>query len=107
MLLAARELPPGSDVVDLYVALGKRDSTRVAFELAREARRAGLQAQIELAGRSLKGQLKHADRIHARWVAIVGANGDAMLKDMESGEQQDTPLQEIIPTITRRDRLQG
>jgi hypothetical protein len=31
----------------------------------------------------------------------------ATLKDMESGEQRDTPLADIIPTITRRDRLQG
>jgi histidyl-tRNA synthetase len=107
MLLAARDLRPASDVVDLYVALAQRDSTRVGFELAREARRAGLQAQLELAGRSLKGQLKHADRIGARYVAIVGENGLATLKDMESGEQRDTPVQDIIPTITRRDHLQG
>ena len=48
------------------------------------------QAQLELAGRSLKGQLKHADRIGARYVAIVGDTSVATLKDMESGEQHDT-----------------
>ena len=47
----------------------------VAFALAHEARRARLHAQLELAGRSLKGQLKHADRIGARYVAIVGDDG--------------------------------
>ena len=91
MLLAARELRPAADAVDLYVALAKRDSKPGGFELAREARRAGLQAQVELAGRSLKGQLKHADRIRARFVAIVD-NGHVALKDMESGEQRDTEL---------------
>ena len=104
MLLAARELRPAAEAVDLYVALAKRDSKRVGFELAREARRAGLQAQVELAGRSLKGQLKHADRIHARWVAIVGENGVVTLKDMESGEQRDTELRNVIPTILRGHR---
>jgi histidyl-tRNA synthetase len=104
MLLAARDLRAGTELVDLFVALAKRDGTRAAFELAREARRAGLQAQLELAGRSLKGQLKHADRIHARWVAIVGANGGATLKDMESGEQRDTELRDVIPTILRGHR---
>jgi len=101
MLLAASDLAAPADLVDLFVALAKPDGNRTAFELAREARRAGLQAQLELAGRSLKGQLKHADRIHARWVAIVGENGVVTLKDMESGDQHDAPVQNVIPTILR------
>jgi histidyl-tRNA synthetase len=105
MLLAARELPPAPELVDLFVALAKRDGSRTAFELALEARRAGLQAQLELAGRSLKGQLKHADRIGARYVAIIGDNGVATLKDMESGEQHDTGVQDVIPEILRAERM--
>jgi histidyl-tRNA synthetase len=101
MLLAARDVAAPAELVDLFVALAKPDGNRTAFELAREARRAGLQAQLELAGRSLKGQLKHADRIHARWVAIVGENGVVTLKDMESGDQHDAPVQNVIPTILR------
>jgi histidyl-tRNA synthetase len=101
MLLAAHDVAAPAELVDLFVALAKPDGRRTAFELARQARRAGLQAQLELAGRSLKGQLKHADRIHARWVAIVGENGMASLKDMESGEQRDAPVQSVIPTILR------
>ncbi|HKO29071.1 MAG TPA: histidine--tRNA ligase [Solirubrobacteraceae bacterium] len=101
MLLAAGDLAGPADFVDLFVALAKPDGNRTAFELAREARRAGLQAQLELAGRSLKGQLKHADRIHARWVAIVGENGVVTLKDMESGDQHDALVHNVIPTILR------
>ena len=105
MLLAARELPQAPELVDLYVALAKRDGARTAFELSVEARRAGLQAQLELAGRSLKGQLKHADRIGARYVAIVGDNGVATLRDMESGEQHDTGVGDVIPEILRAGRV--
>ncbi len=101
MLLAAGDVVAPAELVDLFVALAKPDGTRTAFELAREARRAGLQAQLELAGRSLKGQLRHADRIHARWVAIVGENGVVKLKDMESGDEHDAPVQNVIPTILR------
>ncbi|HET6871160.1 MAG TPA: histidine--tRNA ligase [Solirubrobacteraceae bacterium] len=101
MLLAANDLAAPAHLVDLFVALANPDGNRTAFELAREARRAGLQAQLELAGRSLKGQLKHADRIHARWVAIVGENGVVTLKDMESGDQHEAPVQNVIPTILR------
>ena len=105
MLLSARELPPASELVDLFVALAQRDGARTAFDLALEARRAGLQAQLELAGRSLKGQLKHADRIGARYVAIIGDNGVATLRDMESGEQHDTGVGDVIPEILRGGRL--
>jgi histidyl-tRNA synthetase len=106
MLLAARDLAPRAELVDLFVALGQRDATRAGFELAREARRAGLQAQLELAGRSLKGQLKHADRIGARFVAIVGnGNAEVSLKDMESGEQRELGAAEVIPAILRGGRL--
>jgi histidyl-tRNA synthetase len=101
MLLAADQLAAPAALVDLFVARATPGGTRTAFDLAREARRAGLQAQLELAGRSLKGQLKHADRIHARWVAIVGENGVVTLKDMESGDQREAPVKNVIPTILR------
>ena len=42
-----------------------------AFQLSMDARRAGMTAQMELAGRSLKGQRKQADRVGARWLAVL------------------------------------
>ena len=99
MLLASREITAGTELVDLFVALARPEAARAGFELAREARRAGLQAQLELARRSLKGQLRHADRIGARYVAIIGDNGTATLKNMESGDEEDTELAKVIPAI--------
>ena len=104
MLLAAGEQPVQSELVDLFIALPGRDGVRTAFRLAREARRAGLAAQMELAGRSLRGQLRHADRIGARYLAIIGPQGTT-LKNMESGEQRDMPPHDVIPTILRGHRL--
>ena len=107
MLLAAREPPQAPDLVDLFVAFAS-DATEASergFELARNARRAGLQAQLELAGRSLKGQLRHGDRIGARYVAIIGDNGLARLKNMESGDEHDTDLGDVIPEILRSGTL--
>ena len=105
MLLASGDIQPAAELVDLFVALAKRDGARTAFELALEARRAGLQAQLELTGRSLKGQLRHADRIGARYVAIIGDNGVATLKDMQSGEEHDTGVGDVIPEILRAGRM--
>jgi histidyl-tRNA synthetase len=104
MLLAAGELPTAPEPVDLYVALAKPDCGPIAFELSREARRAGLSAQLELAGRSLKGQLRHGDRIGARYVAVVN-HGSVSLKEMESGEQRELSTDNVIPTILRGSRL--
>jgi len=88
ILLAADPQAVGEPVVDLFVAYDPvRPPYRAAgFQIAHEARRAGLAAQLELAGRSLKGQLKQADRIGARYVAILGEEG-ATVKEMASGEQ--------------------
>jgi histidyl-tRNA synthetase len=87
ILLAAEGLRGSVPVVDLFVASAKDNGREIAFALASEARRAGLAVQQELAGRSLKGQLKQADRLGARYVAILGDEGIS-LKDMESGEQE-------------------
>jgi len=103
MLIAAGELPVAPELVDLFVAVATPAGARVAFGLANDARRAGLQAQLELAGRSLKGQLRHAARLGARYVAIVGT--EVSLKNMETGVQQELPLAAAIPTILRGSRL--
>ena len=60
MLLAAAQQPDAPPDVDLYVALAKPQYAREGMRIATEVRQAGLNAQVELAGRSLKGQLKHA-----------------------------------------------
>ena len=62
--------PSAPAPVDLFVAYdGAARAPRLRAH--REARRARLNAQMELAGRSLKGQLKQADRLGARYVAIA------------------------------------
>ena len=105
MLLCAGDLPVAPELVDLYVARATPGAGARAFELAREARRAGLSAQLELAGRSLKGQLKQADRISARYVAIIGDEMHVGLKDMESGTQQELDGAAVIPSILRGSHL--
>jgi len=87
MLLASPPPPVAPPPVDLYVAYAKPEYREAAFRLAADARRAGHAARLELGGRSLKGQLKQADRIGARYVAILGEEGTS-LKDMQTGEQK-------------------
>ncbi len=105
ILLAAPQPPIAPPKVDLFVATRAPDAGRAAFDLASEARRAGLNAQLELTARSLKGQLKQADRVGARYVALVGSEAQVSLKDMESGQQTEHERGAVIPAILRGSRL--
>jgi histidyl-tRNA synthetase len=96
ILLAAGERRAPKPVTDLYVA--HEDRAVQAFALANEARAAGLAVQQELGGRSLKGQIRQADRAGARYVAIVGADG-VQLRDMDSGEQE--PVESSAAAVSR------
>jgi histidyl-tRNA synthetase len=78
-----------------------RDIRRLAFELLCEARSAGLTAQMELGGRSLKGQLGYANALGARFVAIVAGGGDAALKDMQGGSQEQLATDAVVHAVLR------
>jgi histidyl-tRNA synthetase len=73
MLMAAAEPPASPQRLDLFVA--HEGARGEAFAVLTGALRAGLAAQMEVAGRSLKGQLKHAERLGARNVAVVTPDG--------------------------------
>jgi histidyl-tRNA synthetase len=84
---------------DAFLAVADPGQRRRALALANELRHAGLSAEVDLAGRGLKGQLKHADRIGARRVLILEADGTAQLRDMESGEQRPLDPADLIEAI--------
>jgi len=89
ILLAGAKGPAmaGPDVV-VATATGARDAVARALRLARELRAAGLAAELAEPGRALRRQLRRADRVGARAVAIVG--DDLQLKMLDSGAQ--TPV---------------
>lgn len=97
--------PPllGAQPVDLYVGVedsGSRDLRGAAFEILSEARSAGLTAQMEMAGRSLKGQLKQANRLGVRYAAIVGAE-QTVLKDMHDGGEESLDADKVVHAALR------
>jgi histidyl-tRNA synthetase len=87
ILLALDEEVPAAGR-DAFIAIADEAQRQRAMTLATELRHAGLSAEVDLAGRGLKGQLKHANRIGARRVLILEADGSAQVRDMETGEQR-------------------
>ena len=82
----------------------RRPAARAAFGLLHEARGAGLTAQMELAGRSLKNQLGHAERLGARYVAILDGTagaGESVLKDTQARTQETIPTATVVHAVLR------
>ncbi len=106
ILLAGSPPPAGGHALDLYVGFadeGDPSSLPVkaaAFVVLSEARSAGLRVVMELAGRSLKGQLGQADRLGARYVALVGQTETA-LKDMQTGSQETLETDKVVHAALR------
>jgi histidyl-tRNA synthetase len=97
ILLAAGEEEAAEDS-RVYVALAKPDAAREGFRLARRLRQEGFRVEMEQAGRSLRGQLRQADRMGARSTVIVGDGID--VKDMESGAQRHaTDAEEALALV--------
>jgi histidyl-tRNA synthetase len=100
ILLAGEGQHVAAPPVDVFFALDGARSRRAAFAMLEDARSAGLHAQMELAGRSLKGQLGHADALGARYVAIV-EDAETVLKDMQDGSQQRIATNTVVHAILR------
>jgi histidyl-tRNA synthetase len=102
ILLAGDPQHTVSPVLELFVALdgSTAELRREAFVLTSNARAAGLSAQMELGGRSLKGQLSHAGALGARFVAIIG-DEHTVLKDMQDGTQKAIAADAVLHAILR------
>ena len=89
--------------IDVYIVSLGEEARVAALQLATRLRAAGLGADLDLAGRSMKGQMKDADRSGARWAVILGADemvsGNVTLKDLRTGEQIEVPATGIAARL--------
>ncbi len=85
--------------MDLYVGSRGEAAAVQAAVLVYRLRQAGVRAEADLAGRSVKAQMKYANKIGARYTMILGedelAEGQAALKNMETGESEKVAFAEI------------
>jgi histidyl-tRNA synthetase len=93
--------PSGGPGAGAWSEAGASGRRRAAFELLCAARSAGVIAEMELAGRSLKGQLTHANALGARYVAIVDG-GETVLRDMQDGGQERMATDAVVHAVLRR-----
>ena len=96
-LALALDEPEAPPTVEVFIVADENSRER-ALGLAIELRRAGIAADLDLAGRSNKGQMKQADRSGAKRTVILEGE-KASLRDMESGEQRDVDQGRLVEEI--------
>lgn len=91
---------------DCYLLGMDGKSREKAFLLANELRRAGFSAETDLMTRSVKAQFRHAGKIGARFVAVIGENelneGAAEVKDMQTSSSEKVKFEELRQYLLRR-----
>ena len=85
--------------MDLFVVVPEPDLVTKAVALVAELRHHGLAVEMDLAGRSVKGQFKQADRVGAAHTLILEPGGTASLKNMDTGDQQTIDPKDVANLI--------
>lgn len=83
----------------IYLAGMDEGSRALCFKIAAELREKGVCAEIDLMARSVKAQLKYADKIGAKHVAVIGESevqsGEASLKKMSDGSVRTVKIDDL------------
>jgi len=88
---------------DIFLAPLGKEAEEKAFIWLQELRKGGLKCDMEYRSLGLKAQMRHADRLNARKVLIVGGDelskGKGIVRDMISKEQIEIPLDNIVDEL--------
>jgi histidyl-tRNA synthetase len=97
---------PEPDRPDVFLAALGDDAARWVFRTTQTLRREGLHVAFDMKGRSLKAQMREANRQDATYTLIIGGNEleaeAATVKHMESGDQTEVPFSELTDYLTDR-----
>ncbi len=104
MEASGAEVPPAQPCEIFLVPMGQAASVR-AGTLVEQLRREGIRADADTMGRSLKAQMRCADKLGALFTMVLGddelAQGTAKIKDMKTGEQVSISLDRFVETAEK------
>lgn len=96
-------LPEKNRSVDAYVVALGETAQAEGFKLLNSLRQQGLSAAMDFAGRSMKAQMKQANKLGAKYSVILGedeiAEGVVMLRSMEDSSQAKVPMNQVAEKI--------
>ena len=93
-------LPEFDESIDAYVVCPKQENFALAFKTAIELRRAGFKVEYDFNGRSMKSQMKQANKFQAKQVLIFGedelSRNAVTVRNMATSEQHEIAVNDII-----------
>ncbi len=96
---------PAPPLPQIYIAPLGDAAVGFASKLAYDLRQRGIRAECDVVGRSLKSQMKYADKIGAAYTVIIGEDemqtGRAILKNMKTSEQTGIALGSIADILLK------
>jgi histidyl-tRNA synthetase len=94
---------PAEEPVELYVGILGKEVRGRAYRLVDTLRKAGIIVETDYMDRSVKAQMKYANKLGARKTVIIGTQeleeNKARVKDMETGEQMEVALDGLAEYI--------
>jgi histidyl-tRNA synthetase len=104
-VMALNEAPELDGGLKIYLATMGEDAYKVAFSVAMALREQGISAEMDFEGKSLKAQMRAADRLGAKYVAIIGEdelkNHSITLRNMATKEQVAIPERSFVSDMER------
>ena len=106
MLLEARGIElPAENPIDLYIASMNDDANIVAAKLAAEVRETGVACLFDTVGRSLKAQMKYANKTGVLFTVVLGSDeidqGKAKVKCMADGTETEIELDDFAENFIK------
>jgi len=92
---------------ELFIATLGEAATNAGFSMLTRLQRRGIPAEMEYTGKSLKAQLRRADRLKAKRVLILGEDelqrGVAQLRYMDASQQEEVGLDSLESLLRQTD----
>ncbi|MBI3996431.1 MAG: histidine--tRNA ligase [Candidatus Omnitrophica bacterium] len=106
LLMAQTATAPAPSRRGLYLAIAQSTLLQEAFRFVQQLREQGVIALMDYDGKSLKSQLREADKSGCRFVAILGETEMTQraitLKDLEQSSQQTLPFDTFVATVAQQ-----
>ena len=105
-------LPEGKGLthpLHLFVAALGEEGYQEAFKLVNQLHLQGIRAELDYEGKSLKSQMRRADKLKARFALILGGDelkkGTVVLRNMGDKSQEEIPIGGLIQAL--KEKIQG
>jgi len=93
----------------LFIAAMGEETIKEAYRIINQLHLQGIRVELDYEGKSLKSQMRRADKLKAQYVLILGREelkrGKAILRNMESKLQEEIPISDILNVV--REKVKG